>query len=162
MTKSNIYHPAYPMEVILADANQTLERALAADKVNGFPESFFPHVVGICILFSTEFGFIMLGSIGARMLFKKQNDSTFGLWVHWIRCAGLQVGMSAKDVIVFIFEEGDLQAFSSEHGIKMVLQSELAVGPWGRSFRMDGQVSRQNIGSKLAIAYSKDALASTP
>ena len=62
-----------------------------------------------------------------------------------------------SDIILFIFDKEILEAMSSEHGVKIGHQSEMAIRSFGRSFQFDSEVSKKNLGSTLAIAYSKEA-----
>ena len=67
------------------------------------------------------------------------------------------VPSSMKDLMVFIMDEGTMRTFTAGHGVKLGAQSELTLGPLGRSYQFDANLTSKNVGSTVAIAFSKGA-----
>lgn len=116
--------------------------------------------MGIILISVVEVGVIFSGNIGTGIVMRKYPDGT---WSPPSACGltgigfGFAVGASLKDLIVFVNEESTMETFSARASFKIGTQSELAIGPLGRSYQFDAHVSTQNFGPTVAIAFSQGA-----
>jgi lipid-binding SYLF domain-containing protein len=142
-------------------ANHVLEQALAPGS-NGVPKSLFSKdLKGIILISVVEVGFIFSGNVGTGILMAR--DSGTKTWsppcavgltgVGW----GFLVGGSLKDLMIFIYSENTLGAVTGETGLKMGGQTELTLGPFGRSAQLHFDVNSKGAGATVAVAFSKGA-----
>jgi lipid-binding SYLF domain-containing protein len=147
------------MEGMIWNANHVLDAALS-HRYNGLPKVFFEAAVGIIMISVVEAGFIFSGNIGTGIILRKKPD---GSWSPPSACGltglgfGFAIGASLKDLIIFVNDESTLETFTAKTGLKVGTQSELTLGPIGRSYQFDAHVSPKNFGPTIAIAFSKGA-----
>ena len=127
------------------------------------PKHLFEKCVGIVVIHTVKVGFIFSGTVGAGIAFKKLEN---GGWSP--PCAvglsslgfGIMAGMSGADLVVFVFDEATMRAFSSPHGVTLDTAVEVTVGPFGREGKLTdafatGENWKEKVGPTCTIAYSK-------
>lgn len=145
------------MEGMIYNANKVLDRALSPE-TNGLHRGLFEKAKGIVLISSLEAGFIFSGNVGTGILMAKDQagkwspPSALGLTgVGW----GFIVGVSAKDLMVFLFDEQTINAMTGDVGMKFGGQAEVTVGPWGRTVDANLNISNGGVGSTFTVAYTK-------
>jgi SH3 domain-containing YSC84-like protein 1 len=149
------------MEGMIWNANHVLEWALSP-KINGMPKRLFRDCIGIVIMHSVQLGFILSGATATGILFKRKMDGSSPGWSP--PCAvgmtglgfGILIGISASDLIVFIFDELTLDTMLTKHGAKLGSQFEATIGRAGFA---DFELSKEGWGPTFTLAYSKGAFA---
>ena len=73
---------------------------------------------------------------------------------------GVMAGASVSDLVVFVFDEPTMHAFSSPHGVTLSTAAEITVGPFGREGKLTdafatGENWKEKVGPTCTIAYSK-------
>ena len=71
---------------------------------------------------------------------------------------GILLGISAKDLIIFILDDITMKTFAADHKMTIGSQLEVTVG-FGRSGQADLDFSKKGFGSTFAVAYTKGAFA---
>ena len=128
-----------------------------SSRYNGIPKAFFETCVGVVLISVVEAGFIFSGT---GIILRKKED---GSWPPPSACGltglgwGFLIGASLKDLIVFVMDEGTLESMTANKGIKLGTQSEVTIGPLGRTYQFDSNLSLKNFGPTLAVAFSKGA-----
>jgi lipid-binding SYLF domain-containing protein len=145
------------MEGMISTANRVLETALDP-KTPVIPRKLFDKAIGLIIMSVFEVGFIFSGNVGTGIILQKNRD---GSWSNPSACGlsgvgwGLLAGGSVKEVIVFIMDDFTLQTASGESGVKLGVQAELSLGPYGRAANIDLNLSSRGAGSTVSVAFSK-------
>jgi lipid-binding SYLF domain-containing protein len=141
-------------------ANDVLEKALKPG-INGIPKKLFENAIGIIIASGVQVGFIFSGSTGSGIVMKKTDTG----WSP--PCAvgmtgmgfGLLLGVSVRDIIIFVYDDRTMDALSTKHGAQIGAQLELTIGPFGRVGKVTVDASKGGWGPTAAVAYSKGAFA---
>lgn len=147
------------MEGMIWNANNVLGYALEP-KVNGIPRTFFEVASGLVIISIVEMGFIVSGNVGTGIVMKNLGR---GKWSPPSACGmtglgwGFLVGASMKELMIFIMDDETMDAIVKETGLKLGTQSEMTLGPLGRTYQFDVNASKGGFGSTVAIAFSKGA-----
>jgi len=147
------------MEGMIWNGHHVLESAMSS-RYNGVPKAFFQTAVGIALISVVEVGLIFSGNVGSGIIMRKKDD---GSWSPPTACGlaglgfGFTIGASMKDLIIFIIDESTLEGIIANTGLKLGTQSELTIGPLGRTYQFDVNISKQNFGPTVAVAFSKGA-----
>jgi lipid-binding SYLF domain-containing protein len=116
--------------------------------------------VGVVLISVVEVGFIFSGNVGTGIMLRKKSDGT---WSSPSACGmtgvgfGFTIGASLKDLIVFVMEEPTFEGMTANTGLKLGTQSEMTLGPLGRTYQFDANMSPKNFGPTVAVAFSKGA-----
>jgi lipid-binding SYLF domain-containing protein len=127
---------------------------------NGIPPDLFKKCKGVILLSVIEVGFIFSGNVGTGIILAKKPD---GSWSVPCACGltgvgwGFLVGGSVKDLFVFLMNDSTLASALADTGIKFGGQAEFALGPFGRSGKVDIGLSGGGVGGTVAIAFAKGA-----
>jgi len=145
-----IQYPSGGMEATIEAANKTLKKFLSGKCHSNVMQSLIQKSVGICVLRTFEVAGVVSASVGHGLIFRKHAT---GKWSAPAACgmkalgAGFVLGFSKKEILVFIFNEEELEAMIRPRGLKGGFKCENTIGNLGGSKHWGG--------STLAIGSNK-------
>lgn len=158
------------MEQMIQHANATLDQALKTN--SAAMKDLFSAALGVVIISSAEVGCIVSANMGRGicMLRKRTEDNNnnskafyTNQWSAPVAVGlgglgiGLQVGATAKDVIIFLFGESSCASLVGDLGLKLASQGDISLGSWGRGVDLCVNMSDGGVGGGTAVAFSKGA-----
>jgi lipid-binding SYLF domain-containing protein len=147
------------MRGMIYNANQVLDRAFSDNINNTIPKGLFEKARGIAIISSIEAGFVFSGNLGTGIVILVKDEdgewsppSAIGLTgMGW----GLLIGVSLKDIVLFLFDDLTVDTLAGDVGLKFGAQGELTVGPFGRAADISVNLSKNGgVGSTFALAHT--------
>jgi hypothetical protein len=84
------------------------------------------------------------------VIFLNHSRAEFSGW-------GFMVGVSLKDVMIFIMDDNTLEASMGDGGVKCGGQAEVTLGPFGRSAEVAVHISNKGAGGTVSVSFSKGA-----